>query len=78
MGWWMDWWIKDAQKLSRVIREDKDEVDRLFPDVDQKEESLIVIASLLMSVNKQLRTIRRICFCILLVLIFILLRYLNG
>jgi hypothetical protein len=68
----MDWWNKDAQKLLRVIREDKDEVDRLFPDVDQKEESLTFIASLLMSVNKQLRTIRRICFCILLVLIFIL------
>ena len=78
MGWWTDWWIKDAKKLADVIREDKDEVDRLFPDVDQKDESLIVIASLLMSVNKQLRTIRRICFCILLVLIFILLRYLNG
>ena len=74
----MDWWNKEEQKLLRVIREDKDEVDRLFPDVDQKEESLTFIASLLMSVNKQLRTIRRICFCILLVLILILLRYLNG
>ena len=78
MGWWTDWWIKDAKKLADVIREGKDEHDRLFPDVDQKDESLIVIASLLMSVNKQLRTIRRICFCVLLVLIFILLRYLNG
>ena len=68
-----DWWNRDAKKLLDVIRETKEEHERQFPDVDQKQESLTFITSLLMSGNKQLRTIRRICVCILLVLILILL-----
>ena len=75
-----DWWDTEAYNLSeRSKRNDDGEMHLSYPSnkvrqsIVRTRENLILLLSQLSSANKQLRTISRICFCILLVLIFILL-----
>ena len=74
------WWDTEAYNLSEFSkRQDDGEMNLSYPSnkvrvsIVRIREDLILLLSQLSSVNKQLRTISRICFCILLVLIFILL-----
>ena len=75
-----DWWDTEAYNLSEFSkRQDDGEMNLSYPSnkvrvsIVRIREDLILLLSQLSSANKQLRTISRICFCILLVLIFILL-----
>jgi hypothetical protein len=67
----MDWWIKDAKKLLEIIRSNDRDVEELFPHIDQDRENITLVVSLLCSADQQLRTIRRLGICVLLVLIVI-------
>ena len=75
------WWDTEAYNLpERSKRNDDGEMHLSYPSnkvrqsIVRTRQDLILLLSQLSSANKQLRTISRICFCILLVLIVILLK----
>jgi hypothetical protein len=79
------WWDTEAYNLSELSkRNDDGEMHLSYPSNKVRQsivrirEDLILLLSQLSSANKQLRTISRICFCILLILIFILLNLISG
>ena len=77
------WWDTEAYNLSELSkRQDDGELkmhlsypsNKVRQSIVRTRQDLILLLSQLSSANKQLRTISRICFCILLVLIVILLK----
>ena len=69
-----DWWMKDAHKLLKIIREQDAEIreggttrEELYPHINPDHENMTVAISLLCAANQQLRTIRRLGICVLLV-----------
>jgi hypothetical protein len=71
------WWTEKAIELQYKTRTDEDDINQDYEEHHVRRatvhtrEDMILLASYLHSANKQLRTISRLCFCILLVLIVI-------
>ena len=81
------WWDTEAYNLSEFSKRQDDlglqsnlshSSQEVRQSIVRTRQDLILLLSQLSSANKQLRTISRICFCILLVLIFILLSSLGS
>ena len=77
------WWDTEAYNLSEFSKRQDDlglksnlshSSQEVRQSIVRTRQDLILLLSQLSSANKQLRTISRICFCILLVLIVILLK----
>jgi len=71
------WWSERAADLQYSVRTDEYEMnmdyeeDHVRRSIVHAREDIVLLVSHLSSVNQQLRTISRFCFCILLVLIIL-------
>jgi hypothetical protein len=71
------WWIDKATDLQYRVKDDEQELTIAYSEEEIQQaivntrQDVVMVISLLDSVNKQLRTIRRLGVCVLLVLIII-------